>query len=223
MKSIWLGILVGVLATFAFAPPASAVPLQITVIGNAQGCFGLGCSPAEAAATVMNGVPLAYTSSVPVDFSGTTNGGSLAVDDGTTGNFGSISLGRSPSSVAMNVPFMLQLSFVTPTGPALGLFQGLISGVVSPDPSGGVQLAFSPTSQSISFTHGLPGDLSGMLTALLDNISLAPGGTAPLTGLITAGTPGVSVPEPDTLGLMGIGLAAILGLAWRRRRNRELA
>lgn len=222
MKSIWLAMLAGVFATFAFAPPASAVPLQIMVIGDAQGCFGSGCSPAEAAATVMNGVPLAYSTLVPADFSGTTTGGSLAVD-GTTANFGVLSLGTSASPVTMIVPFTLQLSFVTPTGPALGLFQGLVSGVVSPNPSDGVQLTFSPTSQSISFTDGLPGDLSGMLTVLLDNISLAPGGTAPLTGLITAGTPGVSVPEPDTLGLMGIGLVAILGFAWRRRRIRGLA
>jgi hypothetical protein len=198
MKPISRTILVGAFATFAFAAPASAVP--IAIVGNALGCFGVSCTPAEnfGIFTTPTGANLTYTSAVPVDFSGDTDLGFLAIN-GTTGTFGSIGLGPGP------------------------LFQASLFGAVSSDPtSGGILLTFTSPPQSISFTNGIPGDVSGSLTVLANSTSLPPGQDTQITGFIMPTAPTVVTPEPGALGLMAVGLAGILGLAWRRRRGRDL-
>ena len=223
MKPIWLAILVGALAALAFAPPASAVPIQIQ--GNAYGCFGASCTPGENSGpfTTSTGAQLFYASGVPADFGGTTDYGFLAIN-GTTGTFGAIGLAAASPAALDTVPFTLQLSFLSPTVSPDLLFQALIFGAVTNDPtSGGILLAFASPPQSISFTNGIPGNVSGTLAVLANNTSLPPGQTTQITGFITATTPTAVTPEPGTLGLMTFGLAGILGLAWRRRKERNLA
>src|SRR5688572_20237010 len=89
-----------ILTVFALTMlPAVARGNPIQIVGNALGCFGLGCTAAEAAAIVIGGVPITFTSAA-VDFSGLTDpiDGGLAINTlgtSTTGSFGTISIGTA--------------------------------------------------------------------------------------------------------------------------------
>src|SRR5688572_21933107 len=101
--------------------PAVARGNPIQIVGNALGCFGLACTPAEAAATVIGGVPITFVSS-PLDFSGLTDpiDGGLAINTqgtSTTGNFGIISIGTATPATSVATPFTLLLQFTSPETP----------------------------------------------------------------------------------------------------------
>lgn len=209
---------------------ATVEAVQMSVVGNARGCFGLGCVAAEAAAIVLSGVPLSFTSA-PVDFTGLTSEldpeGVLAINTqgtSTTGNFGLISVGTATPETTISTPFTLVVSFINPiTGDAT--FDAVISGDISVLGAGGILVDFDPapgpanineTSAPLAFFDPISG-VSGTLTVTAFGDPIPSGGQGELRGFITAVA---NVPEPMTMLLLGGGLAGLAGIARFRSRRK---
>jgi hypothetical protein len=206
----------------ATALTAASAANATTFTGSTLGCFGGGCTVANASAPPIPNGGISFTGGT---FNEGDSGGFLSIGtDATANSLGLISLTGIPESW-VNVPFSLQVTFTAPPGtsPNPTLYSALLNGSVSTDgsctggtdPCGGAQFVFSNPLQTFTYA-------GGTFTLLVNNLSVSPGATnVPLTGTIRV-TATNAVPEPATWALMLLGFGGI-GMAMRRRRRPVLA
>jgi hypothetical protein len=194
--------------------PAMSEASPVFIVGNALGCFGVGCTPTEDASYL--GGLLEYNSSALIaDFFGTTDpiAGTLAINT-ITGDFGRFDLEDSASPTWVSTPFSLLLQFAAPTATDAA-FSAQIFGVVSTNFSGGVNVVFNPFTLSVPFSSGPE---SGVLDVWVFNTAVPSGGSGSINGFIRATTSSTTVvPEPATTLLFGLGALAVASMRGRKR------
>ena len=193
----------------AVAMTAGVASAQINFAGNTSFCFTTGGTTCAVfgAPTTIGGLTLNAGS-----FNVTTNSSGFAAIGGTGNNLGTASLTSAPFTYDGNT-LQLRVDFTAPSGASSQTFTSLLTGRVEAGPTGGVRIAFSPSTLAGTFANG------GSYNLSVDNISLTPNQTGvEITGAITSATRGSTVPEPSTYALMISGLAG-LGMVARRRRS----
>ena len=166
-------------------------PLDVTFLGNARACFGLGCSPREVASLDVNGVILSYNSAFDFDYTVTTQHG-VGVVSGPSSSFGLLSVSTSATPVDVSTPFTLEVSEFSPSF-APQRFTGTITGTVGGPLAGGVVVDFDPASgpeftghtiDRVPFTYSYT-NVSGLMSITAMGPMIVSGEiNHPITGLI---------------------------------------
>jgi hypothetical protein len=200
------GAILSILAGTALALGATAANAT-TFTGSTLGCFGGGCTVANASAT--GGASFTSGTFNQADSNGFLSIGSVSGGD----TLGIISV-SGLSSTWVNVPFSLMVNFTAPAGtsPTGALYSALLTGSVSSDGAGGAFFDFNNTPQNFTFT-------GGTFSLFVNDLAISSGQTLNLNGVIRTSA---AVPEPATWGLMLLGFGGI-GMAMRRRRRPALA
>lgn len=194
----------------AVAAPADAQVIHFA--GLAQGCFyTVGtCVPSGSSATVGG---LTYTAGVPTFDDWTDENGFLAIG-GAADNFGMFSLTNQTYNYN-GLNFLLQVMFTAPPG-VNTVNDAWLQGSVKTT-SGGVTIHFDTTPTHLVAKDGTEFDL------IINELSVSRGTlTNPRYNFVNGSVQVTSVaPEPLTVGLMATGVASLIPMYRRRRREQN--
>jgi hypothetical protein len=164
---------------------------------------------------LINGAPSPTTPGVPTVLSGTGIFNSFGA--ATLNSPGILTFGFSSSGVPQG-PVSFEANFTLGVSGGLDMLNGTLSVAIAPDGSGdGVWTILNGT--------GMFSGATGMLNSTGVGVPPAgpgqpPGNHIVGTGQVTA--PGLNaVPEPGTVGLLGIGMSSLAGVAMFRKRHRS--
>ena len=207
IKPFFLGL---ALCTLFAASSSVARADEVTIAGYTNGCIGAGCTPSANSGyqTASNAILLYNNAS----FSGTTTGGSLALNGaGVNGsqnvnNLGSFTRSNPPVNPT-GLQFSLLVTFTAPaglTGGSSQSFQTLLTATLST--AGGSNpwvFNFDNTPQLFTFSFtDAQGRHDGSFFFSVNDVSLGPNSTVPITGQITQASETDPTPEPRTLLLL---------------------
>lgn len=193
---------------------AQQVPVQFQ--GTTSGCFFLTgtCTPG----TVVALEGLTYNSG---GFNGWSDGKGRLSLDGAGNNLGTFALAAQKpfmfSGAGWN--FLLNVIFQLPTlADPNAVYTAAIAGSVEVDPvRGGVHVMFTGVPQVFNFSGPTA---TGWFSLVVPEFFVPAGaGAVPVTGNIRA----TVTPEPATMTLFATGLAGLIPVARRRRRNKTKA
>jgi hypothetical protein len=183
---------------------------EVRVAGSTQGQFD-----AQAFANTNSLLDLVYSNST---FDNTTVGNAMDLGgDPTPGtnfnNLGSFTLGNT-NNFYNGHTFKLQVTFTAPStivGGNQAVFTDTVSGTVS-NGLGGVFIDFDNTPQTFNFSNA---QANGSFTFFVNDLSIAPSGSASLTGHITGRQ--TSVPEASSIAGVMAGMLGLSGLLRKRK------
>jgi hypothetical protein len=185
---------------------AMAQAQEVTLIGSVSGLFNNNSSTIQG---------LSYTGSA---FNVTTSGGFYALGSNASSNnfnnLGSFTLLGNPATYTGDT-FTLDVTFSGPAGiqgSNLATYSALLTGKVTQNDQGGIQIDFPSQTDSFTFANS---SATGQFTLTVNPVAITPGHSDPITGFGTGQQQ--AVPEPASMACM---LTGLVGAAIRKRRKK---